>query len=83
MTYAPDALPIGTKVQIKNTFERGGRTGLTAAPDFECVIIELGHIEDSYTGMQSYVVELQGLIPEGLSTQWWADATQFDVMEDN
>ena len=83
MGYALDALPVGTKVQIKNTFERNGETGLTAAPDFEAVITELGHIEKSRTGLQSYVVELTGLVPDGMMRKWWADETQFDVMEDN
>lgn len=82
MRIADDALPVGTKVQIKGTFERNGETGVTTAPDFHGVIHELGDLDESYTGLQSYIVKLVGIIPPGLNEYWWADATQFDVIED-
>ena len=83
MTLAHDALPIGTKVRINSTFDRNGEVGMqTVAPDFHAVIVGHGDLEDSYTGHQSYVIELTGLIPpEFSSKRWWADATQFEVID--
>jgi hypothetical protein len=84
MSFAYDALPVGTKVRIKPVFTRNGDTSVTVAPDFDGVIVELGHLEDSYTGLQSYVVELVGPIPPEVGKRrWWADETQFNVVEES
>ena len=77
-----DPLPIGTKVHLKSTFVRDGKTGITLAPDFDAEIIQVGRLEESYTGLQSYVIKIEGPLPEGVPEYAWIDATQFDVVED-